>query len=79
MAEVKTDYLTRACKVARYVERYFQRSGRTEFPTFRTAAQACRISQREIAEFCDEGIFGLMETGLNVEGIKQGDRWVERC
>lgn len=51
-------------------ERFFQRSGKTEFPTVRWVARAIKCRQSEI-EDC-EGEYYCLD-GVNVEGFKLGD------
>jgi hypothetical protein len=40
--------------VRRYAERYFQRSGRTEFPTVRQVAHALRLRVGEVEQAVDD-------------------------
>jgi hypothetical protein len=60
-----------ATVIAETAERYFQRSGRTQFPTVRTVARRLGIRQKVIEDATDEGLWCL--DGVNVEGWKLGD------
>lgn len=74
------DYLAKAQRVADYAERFFMAAGRTKWPTVRETAKACRVAQREVADFCDEGIFGLMSTSyFTVVPEPWGNHFVEIC
>lgn len=74
-----SDYLAKARRVADYAERFFQEAGRTAWPTVRQTARACRCTQADIAEFCSEGIFGLMSTSYNtIKPEPWGSHFVER-
>ena len=55
-----------------YAERSFQRSGRTQFPTVRQVARACRMRQREVEQVCEDTGEACLQ-GLNVEDWKLGD------
>lgn len=49
-------YQQNISRVVCYAERFFQRSGKTEFPTVRQVARALRLQQSEveqIAQDCD--------------------------
>jgi hypothetical protein len=69
-------------RIIRYVERMFQRSGCTEFPTVRQIARALRLRQSEVWEWAD-GSYGndnqhLMVSYYNVEWEAPiGDWFVE--
>jgi hypothetical protein len=63
--------------LARYAERYFHRSGHTEFPTVRQCARALRMRQAEIEELAN-GDDRLMLTGyLSLPLDPLGDLFVE--
>ena len=66
-------------RVERYAERYFQRSGRTEFPTVRQVARALRLRQREVEMAVeDHPTSNLFLTMYNVEGgTPLGEQFVE--
>lgn len=59
-------YHRKAKQVAEYVERYFSDHKQTEWPTVRSVSYHCNVSQANIAEFCNEGIHGLMKTEWHV-------------
>jgi hypothetical protein len=60
-----------ADEIAAAAERYFQRSGRTQFPSVRHLARHLGIRQQEIEDAVGEGLYCL--DGVNVEGWKLGD------
>lgn len=65
-------------RVERYVERWFQRSGQTDWPTVRRVARALRVRQVEVEEAVDGHPAGnLMLTGYNIEDIGLADLFVE--
>ena len=73
-------YLKKAQRVADWVEEFFQKSESTKWPTFREVSYACNVSQANIAEMCNEGIHGLMETQWNVSPSDPlRDHFVEIC
>ena len=73
-------YLEKARKAERFTEAFFQASGQTTWPTVRQVSKACRIPQKEIQEFCDEGIFGLMPTSFNtIKPEPFGNWFLEIC
>lgn len=41
-------------RVIRYAERYFQRSGRTEWPDVRKVAKALRMRQSQVSEIVEQ-------------------------
>lgn len=55
-----------------YAERSFLRSGRTQFPTVRQVARACRIRQCEVEQICEDTGAACLQ-GYNVEDSKLGD------
>ncbi len=55
-----------------YAERSFLRSGRTQFPTVRQVARACRIRQCEVEQICEDTGEACLQ-GLNVENWNLGD------
>ena len=66
-------------RIKRYVERKFQWSGCTEFPTVRQVARALRIKISEVTEIAETGN-NLQLTYYNVEGlhqVTQGDWYIE--
>lgn len=62
-----------------YAEGYFQRSGKTEFPTVRMVAKSLRIRQVEVEEAINDDPYGvLMLTHYNTEvPAPIGDWYVE--
>ena len=60
-----------AIAIAIAAERYFQRSGCTQFPTVRQIARRLRCRQQIIKDAEDEGLYCLQ--GLKVEGWTLGD------
>ena len=52
-------------RVWRYSERYFQRSGRTEFPTVRQVARALKVKQTDVEQAIEDDRL-LMLTSYNV-------------
>lgn len=66
-------------RVERYVEGYFQRSGRTDWPTVRQVARAVKLRQREVEMAVEDHPAGnLMLTMYNVEGgTPLGEQFVE--
>jgi hypothetical protein len=60
-----------ADEIAAIAERYFQRSGRTQFPTVRLIARRLGCKQQHIEDATGEGLYCL--DGVNVEGWKLGD------
>lgn len=66
-------------RIERYVERRFQKSGRTEFPTVRQVARALNLRVSEISEIADAGD-NLMLTYYNIKGwssVPKGDWFIE--
>jgi hypothetical protein len=59
-------------RIIEYAERYFQRSGMTEFPTVRQVARACRCSHADVEAAVDSSGAACLD-GVNVEGWKLGD------
>lgn len=59
-------------RIIDYAESYFQRSGRTEFPTVRKVARACRCTIAFVEEAVESTGRGCLD-GVNVEGWKLGD------
>jgi hypothetical protein len=57
--------------IAATAERYFRRSGCTQFPTVRQIARRLRCRQQVIEDAEDEGLYCL--DGVNVEGWRLGD------
>jgi hypothetical protein len=73
-------YLKKARRVADFVEQFFQDSGQTEWPTFRTVTYRCNCTQTQLLEFCNEGIHGLMQTQYNTSpATPLRDHFVEIC
>ena len=56
----------------KYAERSFLRSGRTQFPTVRQVARACRMRQRDVEQACEDTGEACLQ-GLNIEDWKLGD------
>jgi hypothetical protein len=74
------DYTKHAKRVRDFAEKFFQDSGQTEWPTFRTVAYRLKLSQAQVQEFCNEGIYGLMETQYNVSPADPlSNHFVEVC
>jgi len=59
-----------------YVERKFQNSGKTEFPTVREVSRGTGVSQKNIEEAAESCEY-LMLTGYNIEGITLPDLYLE--
>ena len=73
-------YCAKAQYVANFVEKFFQDSGQTQWPTFRTVTYRCKVSQTQLKEFCEEGVHGLMETQWNTApATPLSQHFVEIC
>lgn len=73
-------YTEKAEQIAAWVEKFFQDSGQTQWPTFRTVSYRCKISQTQLKEFCEEGVNGLMETQYNtLPATPLSEHFVEVC
>lgn len=65
-------------RVERYVERWFQRSGKTEFPTARQVAKAMRCRIADILELADGDHENLQRTHFSVNyRVPPGDWFIE--
>ena len=65
-------------RIARYVERSFQKSGMTEFPTVRQVARALGLRQGLVEAAIDDDPTGrLMLTFWYAEDQRLGDHFME--
>lgn len=73
-------YVRAAKRVRDYAEEFFQATGQTAFPTFKQVSEKLHIPMKQIKEFTDEGIFGLMATAFNtIIPEPLGQHFVEVC
>lgn len=65
-------------RLENYAEGYFQKSGKTSWPTVRQAARALRVTQAEVEQLCQE--LPLMLTSyFTVPAPSLGEHFVEVC
>jgi len=65
-------------RLYRYVERWFNRAGKTEFPTLARTARGLRWTQSRVLQAVEDHQRGLIQiTGYNFEPYRQGELFVE--
>ena len=81
---MRSDFSEDVARLGRYVERYFQRKLKTEFPTVRQCANALKIGVSEVEQRVEDSGGAMMLTRYNtikepplgefyVETLNEGD------
>ena len=65
-------------RLRRYVDRRFEQSGDTTFPTVREAARSLRMSQAEIRDLAQEWPF-MLTSYYTASETPLGDHFIEIC
>lgn len=72
-----TEYRQLVARIEGYVERAFQRSGRTAFPTVRQVARALRLRQGEVEDLVDDSDRLFLTSYFVAPPDPLGDHFVE--